>query len=587
DPDGDTLTYTVTDPPANGSVTIDAVLGTYTYTPATRPEFGEPDGAASFTVLASDGELTASTTFDVPIAALPTPDATPTLQGTAQLPGDPSGPVVVGPDGTAYQSVVFGLGTSNQHTSVYALNPDGSGALETVVDMAEGGADSGLMFAPERYVFQTTFDYDSQTGYLLVIDLQNPGTFAAVGLGSGRVFDDDVSISPDGSAYVLTGGQLLVVDPENTSAPVSIDLTGTAADGPVVFNQLSGTPYVAEESDDAEERVQLFEIDITSPDDPLIFVTESPGSLPADGLVSGPDGSIYLTTWSVDGDTATTHVVVIDPDNPGVPMQFEMTGTAFNGVAFGPDGDVYQAAATISIEGDDFSSLQTTTEIMRIDLNQVDDPETYEVLGALDGPIIVGPGGIIYAGVTVSDYTNFPDITTIYQLVVIDPQDPDAAFAVELNGPTIINGDFQTSNVAIGQDGRAYIAVTTETEVGGDTVYTTRVTVVDPNNPEGTIQIDHAIAGAPPNEGSQVAVDGNGLVYVTTQTLGEDGFVTHVTVIDPGNATDQVLATYDIDGPAVGGPVVDPGNTAYQTAVGGDIDDESTDVAVIGVAPVD
>ncbi|WP_186759906.1 BapA/Bap/LapF family prefix-like domain-containing protein, partial [Luteimonas wenzhouensis] len=63
DIDGDTLTYTVTTPPANGSVTIDPETGAYTYTP--DPDYNGPD---QFTVTVDDGNggtTTSVVTIDV------------------------------------------------------------------------------------------------------------------------------------------------------------------------------------------------------------------------------------------------------------------------------------------------------------------------------------------------------------------------------------------------------------------------------------------------------------------------------------------------------------------------------------------
>ncbi|BBX49734.1 hypothetical protein GCM10009645_06420 [Mycolicibacterium poriferae] len=582
DPDDDQLAYTVTNDPGNGSITINPD-GSFSYTPTSRPAAGEPDGADAFTVTATDPDgLSASTTINVPVAAQPESDTTPTLQGIAELEGDPHLPPVIGPDGTAYQVVVFGVGTSNQHTSVYALNPDGSVPQNPVVDMAEGGADSTLKFAPERFAYVTTFDYDSQEGNLLVIDLQNPGTFSTVLIGNDRIFSDDLSISPDGSAYVLSGGQLVVVDPENTSDPAMLALTGIDPDGPVMFNQSNGTPYLTNVPTLGAERVQIVEIDITSPADPLTVVAESPGQMPSGGFVSAPDGSIYLTTWTADDDTATTHVVLLDPVT-GSPTQFEIGGSPFHGVALGPDGAAYQTSAEIFIEGDDFSTLKTITDITRIDPAQAGDPLVHQIEGALTGQVLVGPTGTIYAGVTVTDFSGFPETVTTEQLVVIDPQNPGASFAVELEGRVVTEDIFDRTNIVVGQDGRAYVVINTETEVNGEFVYTTSLTVVDPENPATTIRVDLETAGSPPNQGSIVAVDSNGIVYVTTETLQPGGFLTEITVIDPDNPTDPVLATYQIDGNAIGGPIIDPGNTAYQTTVGGGVDDELTNAAVIGI----
>ncbi|GFM24908.1 MULTISPECIES: Ig-like domain-containing protein [Mycobacteriaceae] len=677
DPDGDELTYTATDP-TNGSVTIDAQAGTFTYTPATRPEAGEPDGADAFTVTATDPDgLSAMTTINVPVVALPEPDnqapvatgdaatvtenstanvidvlandtdadgdsltvtavSTPThgtaavssdglsvtytpdadfngsdtftytvtdtagdtgtatvsitvtavndgppvLVGLNEIPGDPARQPQIGPNGTAYQVVVFGFGTSDQHTSVYAVNSDGSVDLNNpVVDMAPGGPDSRLAFAPERYAYQTTFDYINQVGNVLVIDLENPGSYVRVPVGSDRLFDSELSVSPDGTAYVLPSNTfsptLTIIDPEDPTATAPVVLTGVTPEGPVVFNQLDGTPYVAVELNDPD-MVQLYQIDIASPEDPLTLVAESTGQLANDGVVAGPDGAVYVTipTVSTDGMSFVTHVVMIDPDNPGTPVQFDLDGTTVLSVVIGPDGTAYQAVEEITSDGVDPSTIAATTRISVLDPANADNPVTVEIPGQLGQQMVVGSNGTIYGLVTVTDFSGFPNTVTTYQLVAIDPENPSAAVTVDLEG--------EPTDFAVGEDGRASVISQTEAEVGGETVYTTHVRIIDPSSPANPTLVD--LAG----NAVDIAVNPDGYVFVNTETLEAVGFVTHLSVIDPDNAADPVPATYDIDGPSSfqAGAVVGPDGTVYLSTVGPDINTETTNVAVIGSGSV-
>ena len=62
DQNGDSLQFSVTAPPQNGSLALDSD-GRFTYTPA--PEF---TGSDSFTVSVSDGELTASGQVNIDVA---------------------------------------------------------------------------------------------------------------------------------------------------------------------------------------------------------------------------------------------------------------------------------------------------------------------------------------------------------------------------------------------------------------------------------------------------------------------------------------------------------------------------------------
>ena len=75
DVDGDALTYTITTPLANGTLTPTGTPGIYTYTP--NANFTGPD---SFTYTVSDGTLTDTGTVSVtvtPVNDAPTPSTTP------------------------------------------------------------------------------------------------------------------------------------------------------------------------------------------------------------------------------------------------------------------------------------------------------------------------------------------------------------------------------------------------------------------------------------------------------------------------------------------------------------------------------
>src|SRR5690606_28639895 len=69
DKEGDDLTYTVTEPPQNGMVTIDPDTGDYTYTP--NPDF---NGEDKFTVTVDD-PTRRTTALEVPVTVTPENDA--------------------------------------------------------------------------------------------------------------------------------------------------------------------------------------------------------------------------------------------------------------------------------------------------------------------------------------------------------------------------------------------------------------------------------------------------------------------------------------------------------------------------------
>ncbi len=108
DADGDVLTYTLTTPPADGTITL-GTDGSFTYTPDpdARPDAGNPDGTDTFTVSASDGQADAATIITVPVTAMPETAAVGTTVAGYQW-GEPA----TGTDGTVYQSTYTGSGTT-------------------------------------------------------------------------------------------------------------------------------------------------------------------------------------------------------------------------------------------------------------------------------------------------------------------------------------------------------------------------------------------------------------------------------------------------------------------------------------------
>ncbi len=82
DPERDPLTYTASTPP-NGNVSVNAATGAFTYTPSQAARdhalTTAQNDTDTFTITASDGEATTSTTIEVPVAA--TGNVAPEWQG--------------------------------------------------------------------------------------------------------------------------------------------------------------------------------------------------------------------------------------------------------------------------------------------------------------------------------------------------------------------------------------------------------------------------------------------------------------------------------------------------------------------------
>jgi VCBS repeat-containing protein len=124
DVDGDALTVSVVNPPANGTVTLNTLDGAFTYTPAANF-----NGTDSFTYTANDGQLasnvatvtlTVTPINDAPVAAndsyFTNEDTTLSVPGASLLANDSD------VDGDA---LTVSLVSGPAHGTV-ALNPDGA-----------------------------------------------------------------------------------------------------------------------------------------------------------------------------------------------------------------------------------------------------------------------------------------------------------------------------------------------------------------------------------------------------------------------------------------------------------------------------
>lgn len=199
DPDGDPLSYSVTQS-TSGTVTI-TPTGAYTYTPtqAVREQATQTPGrdSATFVVNASDGEATATVTVTVPIA--------PNTAGSdvtidVSLPGTPSG-------------TFANADRTHAVITSYAIDEDGSETTwAAVVNLVTGdqigttitlpGSQAGTVVTNDGIrALVVTYDVDVTRG--VMIDLAT-GTQA----GPTITLTDrltSVELSPDGSRALLSG----------------------------------------------------------------------------------------------------------------------------------------------------------------------------------------------------------------------------------------------------------------------------------------------------------------------------------------------------------------------------------------------
>ncbi|WP_412468438.1 Calx-beta domain-containing protein [Pedobacter sp. KLB.chiD] len=118
DPDGNTITYSLTTPPAHGTVLLN-VDGTYTYTPA--PNY---NGADTFTVTVSDGKG-GTVTVTIPVTINPVNDAPIAAATAISTPQNTSANGTITASDVDGDALIFSISTQPSHGTV-ALRADGT-----------------------------------------------------------------------------------------------------------------------------------------------------------------------------------------------------------------------------------------------------------------------------------------------------------------------------------------------------------------------------------------------------------------------------------------------------------------------------
>jgi hypothetical protein len=373
--------------------------------------------------------------------------------------GSPIGGVVVGVDGTVYQSV--GLSGAGPQAAVIVIDPSDPTNPQTVLIQNGTPIYEGLVAGTDGLVYQTTIvetAMDVYTTYVTTIDtsdLANVQVAAIEGRPAGGVV-----VATDGTVYQVTKNSegegetyIAVIYPSDPTVAHIATVIGTPIRGLVIG--ANGTAYVTTQTNlEDATTLHVAMINPTDPTNPQVvdvsgnyvlnYADGNPFSGMPQGVVFGTDGTVYQV--AADDTTDTTNIAVIDPSDPTNPQIVSLPGgLARGGLAVGPDGTVYQT--TVGFDGMDTYSIH----ISRIDPADPLNPQiqTFPYAGAVPYQgIVVADDGTAYQTLSV-EYSQ-PRTTWATYVMVFPPTD----FA---NPTTVtIPGGSTLTFATVAPDGLAY-----------------------------------------------------------------------------------------------------------------------------------
>lgn len=566
DPDGDPLTYTVVREPTNGELVINAVEGSYIYTPhsgfagsdtfVVEVSDGGPDGLFGF--LRPDyGHTTASAiTLNVPsLTADPAytiedvDTETGAVTGRLNVTGLDSGAVtltvtsapsrgavVVNADGTFVytptpiarsQATWFEDDITDPFT-VTVSDGFSSPTTITVSPIVDPSLNALAYQVPpdvgfDTYALDSYMQVDPVTGRVyrrqVRTDLENWGSDQSV-----RYYVRLVAVAPDGS--VITTDEV-----EISSAPVT------------TIDPVTGAGHLTATFVDPETGVSTTHIAVITADGDTETISLA-GSAQGSPVFNTTTGRGYQTVVGLDPDTGpVTHVVRFD--RGGALLGTEtLSGRAVGGVVTDP------------VAGRDFQ----TTEVVLLPSPV---STTHLTIFGVDGSVVTHAGlagkpvgQVIVNGVTGSGYQtsvvrNRVTGTTHTEVVVVDAAgeivDTETISGVPIGGVVVnpLTGSVYQTTIPL---------------VGPDDPLVTVVTVI---NPDGTSISTEALAGSA--DKGVVVNPATGTVYQITTNGALDSLVSVI-------GADGSVRTEPLPGWAVGEVVFNPvGDSAYITTTSGGV----------------
>ena len=390
------------------------------------------------------------------------------------------------------------------------------------------------------------------------------------------------TIGPDvpGSHYTNYTSRLVIIDPADPTHPTTVNTgTGNPAgldfgpDGTVYHRSLTAGSATVGNVITTEYTTHITIID---PDDPTHPTNvQFPGTPTA--VVFGTDGKAYYTTFNSVytqgvGSIPTSYVTVVDPQNPAQVITHTVgTGYAYEGgVKFAPNGVAYQVVRYPAT-----ANSAAVSHVLVFDRNNPAQAKTVELPTEYPN-VEVGPDGTVYAASIFYDQQTYTYTKTI-RVISLDDADPPAEVTIEFE----YYDQWSTNQKLVyGPDGTRYELSQTRTCNAtncGPQQYA--LTVVDPDDPDNWRTID-----LPNSPAGNVVVDSDGVAYLTMYQ-DDGGPMTHVLVFRPDDPYNP--STIGIVGYPQGGVVVGTDGTVFQ--VSQEYDNQtgtgSTVISIIGVVP--
>ncbi|MCV7368359.1 hypothetical protein CRI77_09415 [Mycolicibacterium duvalii] len=547
DPDSDALTFSLSENPTAGTVTLNPLTGAYRYLPATTARLAAAATPSvdtdSFIVSVSDGQSATTAPVSVYIAPIRLQNQTSIAVGFR-----PSA-AVVSPDGQRLYVANAGSRTVSVINTSTGRKIDANPRNIFSTSISVGSSPGALALSSDG---KRLYVANTGSGTVSVI---NTDTYARIDANPRNIFSTTITVGsspsalaygPDGRLYVANRGSKTVsvidtatntvVDTNpSTSGKQSISV-GTSpsalALGPdgrlFVANSGSGT------------------VSVINTNDYSVATIFTVGMQPS-GMTLGADGRLYVTNTGSNSvsviDTVTNTVIDANPDLSGA--QTISVGPAPTSVALSPADDLAYV-----VNGNDTVSVISTTD--------------YSVLSTVAFDSDTSGGHVVAVSSSGTVYVT-DAVDRMVRVLALNATVTQATTLTLLGGSVTITGDV-TPRPLITADGTRAVIVT---PVTSSTSQFTRVAVIDTATGR-QVGSTLTLAGGAPS--TVLSSDGTRAFVTTNSTL--------VTVINTATGT-LVGTTTSATGSTSTAELLGAAESRYQVITQVDPESQSTQVTVV------